>query len=102
MAPCRTTTGIPSPTSVQAMSMSSTRTVFWVFMAGTVGREPGYKVYRGRMRISDLADRVGVPVSTVRYYERIGLMTPPTRTGSGYRDYDEDSATRLLFVSRAR
>ncbi len=54
------------------------------------------------MRISDLADRVGVPVSTVRYYERIGLMSPPSRTGSGYRDYDEESATRLLFVSRAR
>ena len=29
-------------------------------------------------------------------------MAAPARTGSGYRDYDEDSATRLLFVSRAR
>ena len=43
-----------------------------------------------------------MPVSTVRYYERIGLMGTPARTGSGYRDYDDDSATRLLFVSRAR
>ena len=54
------------------------------------------------MRISELADQVGVPVSTVRYYERIGLMATPSRTCSGYRDYDEVSATRLLFVSRAR
>src|SRR5688572_4514377 len=54
------------------------------------------------MRISELADTVGVPVSTVRYYERIGLLGVPERTGSGYRDYDEESATRLLFVARAR
>ena len=54
------------------------------------------------MRISELAERVGVEVSTVRYYERIGLLGPPPRTSSGYRDYDEDAAGRLLFVARAR
>jgi DNA-binding transcriptional MerR regulator len=43
-----------------------------------------------------------VPTSTVRYYERIGLIASPARTGSGYRAYDEDSAARLLFVTRAR
>jgi len=64
--------------------------------------EPGYRVYREGVRISEFADQAGVPVSTVRYYERIGLLGAPTRTGSGYRDYDDDSAIRLLFVSRAR
>lgn len=54
------------------------------------------------MLISELAERVGVPTSTVRYYERIGLIGAPARTGSGYRKYDEESATRLLFVTRAR
>jgi DNA-binding transcriptional MerR regulator len=54
------------------------------------------------VRISELADTVGVPVSTVRYYERIGLLAEPARTGSGYREYDTDSATQLLFVTRAR
>ncbi len=43
-----------------------------------------------------------MPTSTVRYYERIGLLGAPARTGSGYRAYDEESATRLLFVTRAR
>jgi DNA-binding transcriptional MerR regulator len=54
------------------------------------------------MRISELADQVGIPTSTVRYYERIGLLGPPARTASGYRDYDEESATRLLFIARSR
>ena len=54
------------------------------------------------MRISELAEKVGVPTSTVRYYERIGLLGLPARTRSGYRDYGEDSATHLLFVHRAR
>ncbi len=54
------------------------------------------------MKISELADRVGVPTSTVRFYERAGLLTPPQRTASGYRDYDDEAAARLLFVTRAR
>lgn len=54
------------------------------------------------MLISELAGKVGVPVSTVRYYERIGLLAEPTRTRSGYREYDDDAATQLLFVTRAR
>jgi DNA-binding transcriptional MerR regulator len=54
------------------------------------------------VRISELAERVGVATSTVRYYERVGLLPLPGRTDSGYRDYDEDAATRLLFINRAR
>ncbi|MGQ0432246.1 MAG: MerR family transcriptional regulator [Microthrixaceae bacterium] len=54
------------------------------------------------MKISELADQVGVATSTVRYYERIGLLTLPDRTPSGYRDYDDDAVARLLFITRAR
>jgi DNA-binding transcriptional MerR regulator len=54
------------------------------------------------VRISELAERVGVPTSTLRYYERAGLLAAPDRTPCGYRDYDEDDAARLLFVTRAR
>ena len=54
------------------------------------------------MRISELAESVGVPTSTVRYYERVGLLALPARTSSGYRDYGEDDAARLLFIARAR
>jgi DNA-binding transcriptional MerR regulator len=54
------------------------------------------------VRIAELAERVGVPTSTVRYYERVGLLDFPARTMSGYRDYDDEAAVRLLFVTRAR
>ena len=63
---------------------------------------PGCKVYRGRVRISELAESAGVPTSTVRYYERVGLMALPERTASGYRDYGDEAAARLLFITRAR
>ena len=54
------------------------------------------------MRISELAESAGVPASTVRYYERVGLMGLPDRTVSGYRNYGEDAAAQLLFITRAR
>lgn len=54
------------------------------------------------MRISELAAQAGVPTSTVRYYERIGLMPSADRTESGYRTYDGAAAARLLFVTRAK
>jgi DNA-binding transcriptional MerR regulator len=54
------------------------------------------------VRISELAELAGVPASTVRYYERVGLMALPARTASGYRDYDADASARLLFITRAR
>lgn len=54
------------------------------------------------MRISELAESAGVRASTVRYYERVGLLADPDRTASGYRNYGEDAAARLLFITRAR
>lgn len=54
------------------------------------------------MRISELAGAAGVPTSTVRYYERVGLMARPARTASGYRDYADDAAAQLRFITRAR
>lgn len=54
------------------------------------------------MRISQLADRVGVPASTVRYYERVGLIPEPARTDAGYREYDTAAESRLLFITRGK
>jgi DNA-binding transcriptional MerR regulator len=41
------------------------------------------------LTISQLARRSGVPASTLRYYEKVGVIPPPSRTKSGYRRYDE-------------
>jgi MerR family mercuric resistance operon transcriptional regulator len=43
------------------------------------------------MKIGQLAAAAGVSVQTVRYYERRGLLQPPTRMASGYRDYPTDA-----------
>jgi len=52
--------------------------------------------------IGRLADAVGVSVETVRYYERRGLIDPPQRTDSGYRQYTDDDVGRLEFLLRAK
>ena len=52
--------------------------------------------------IGELARAAGVHVETVRYYERRGLVEPPPRTASGYRQYSADDLWRLQFVVRAK
>jgi MerR family copper efflux transcriptional regulator len=54
------------------------------------------------MRIGELADRAGVPVKTIRYYEDIGVLAPPARSSSGYRDFDDDVLDRLAFIRSAQ
>lgn len=54
------------------------------------------------MRIGEVAQRSGVPVKTIRYYEEIGVLAPPARTASGYRDYDAGVVDRLAFVRAAQ
>ena len=54
------------------------------------------------MKIGELAQRTGVAIDTVRYYERQGLLPQPERQPSGYRRYRNDDVTRLRFVRRAK
>ena len=49
-----------------------------------------------------LAKAAGVPASTVRYYERRGLLTPDARSDGNYRLYDPESLQRLRFVRSAQ
>ncbi|MGX1811423.1 MerR family transcriptional regulator [Nocardia sp. NPDC055321] len=49
------------------------------------------------MRIGELADRTGVSVRSLRYYESQGLLAS-TRTPGGQRDYRETAVDRVLRI----
>ena len=54
------------------------------------------------MNIGELARAAGTKPETIRYYERIGLLTAPPRTAGNYRDYSTEHVSRLAFTRRAR
>ena len=54
------------------------------------------------MRIGEAAGRAGVPAKTIRFWEDQHLLPPPSRTPSGYRDYDPAILDRLAFIRRAQ
>ncbi len=53
--------------------------------------------------IGKVANAAGVGVETVRYYERLGLITQPKRPNrGGARDYDDNTVARLRFIRQAK
>ena len=52
--------------------------------------------------IGGLAGEAGVPTSTVRYYERAGILKPSGRSVSNYRLYSDDDLYRLRFIRAAQ
>lgn len=52
--------------------------------------------------IGQIAKAADVPTSTVRYYERRGLLKPEGRSDGNYRLYSEESLRRLRFVRSAQ
>ena len=54
------------------------------------------------MNISAASKASGLPVKTVRYYADIGLVEAPSRSEAGYRNYDDVSVRKLVFVRRSR
>lgn len=57
---------------------------------------------RDQRTISDLAREADVPVSTLRYYERAGLLAPDSRTKANYRVYGDGAVERLHFIRSAQ
>jgi Cu(I)-responsive transcriptional regulator len=54
------------------------------------------------MTISQVAERAGIGLETVRFYEKQGLVPEPPRTRSGYRQFPDDTVARLRFIQRAK
>jgi MerR family copper efflux transcriptional regulator len=54
------------------------------------------------LTIGTVAKRAGVPIDTIRYYEREGLLPEPLRRASGYRSYGEGTVAQLRFIRRAK
>src|SRR4051794_25140461 len=54
------------------------------------------------MRVGEVAERAGVNVETLRYYERRGLLPVPERTPSGHRRYDEETVRFVLAIKEAQ
>jgi len=53
------------------------------------------------LTIAEMAERTGVSVHTLRYYERIGLLTV-ARGAAGHRVYGADDFARVVFLNRLR
>lgn len=54
------------------------------------------------MRIGDLARATGMPVETIRYYERAGLLPAAARSDNNYRVYQPLHLERLAFIRQCR
>ncbi|NDW07849.1 MerR family transcriptional regulator [Jiella pacifica] len=52
--------------------------------------------------IGEASERSGVKVTTIRFYENIGLISPPVRTSGNRRQYGEEEVDRLTFIRHAR
>ncbi|MGV6858099.1 MAG: Hg(II)-responsive transcriptional regulator [bacterium] len=57
---------------------------------------------RAGMTIGELADRAGVNIETVRYYQRRGLIEEPPKPLNGFRRYPVATVERLWFIKRAQ
>ncbi len=54
------------------------------------------------MKIGEFARKLGVSTDTLRYYEKHGLLTPSSRSQSGYRIYTDTEIKQMSFILRAK
>jgi len=62
----------------------------------------GRKTVRHQFTITELARAADVPTTTLRYYERAGLLEAEDRSQGNYRLYTDESLRRLKFIRAAQ
>lgn len=54
------------------------------------------------MRIGELAERTGLSLRTIRFYEEVGVLAPAPRTKGGFRLFTDSDLQRLLLVRQMK
>jgi len=54
------------------------------------------------MQIGEVAERTGLSLRTIRYYEEVGLVVPSARSQGGFRLYTDGDVDRLRVVKRMK
>jgi len=54
------------------------------------------------MKTAEAARAAEIKISTIRYYERQGIIAAESRSASGYREFTDEEVRRLKFVKRAQ
>lgn len=59
-------------------------------------------IVENEMKIGELAQRTGCPVTRIRFYEQKGLLPEPRRSMGGQRNYSQEAVKRLEFITTCR
>ena len=57
---------------------------------------------KGLIKIGEIAKIIGTTVSTLRYYEEIGLVQPADKSSAKYRYYKKDDVQLVVFIKKAQ
>ena len=58
--------------------------------------------HAAQLTIGALAERTGLNVSAIRYYEEVGLIPPALRRPSGHRVYGAEAQELLTLIRHCR
>ncbi len=54
------------------------------------------------LQIGQMAQKSGMSIDTIRYYEKQGLLKKPTRSSGGFRTYPQEAVDQLIFIRKAQ